>query len=127
MKRVGGSLPQRDVNMDSVPLFDLEARDRVYAAESEARRQARTAMGEERQREYEDYVRRYDEYIARSPDWRKLRQAARERDGHRCQICGDGDYLETHHLTYDHLFAEYLFEIVTLCALCHASEYGRHP
>jgi 5-methylcytosine-specific restriction endonuclease McrA len=73
-----------------------------------------------------------------SAAFKKLREVAKARDGHRCRRCGSTEQLEAHELVplleggnpFD------LDNLVTLCAVCHRKEPGtaspavevpRHP
>lgn len=60
----------------------------------------------------------YQRYL-RSPEWRKRRRAALERDRHACQWCGCRYRLQVHHLTYERFGNERLEDLVTLCDDCH--------
>jgi 5-methylcytosine-specific restriction endonuclease McrA len=60
----------------------------------------------------------YDEHLL-SEQWDKKKQKVRRRDGKRCQVCGDGKTLETHHLTYERVFVEKLSDLILLCSSCH--------
>ncbi len=61
------------------------------------------------------------------PDWAAQRNRARDRDGHRCQICGTperGRAHDVHHKTPFRAFESYreanrLSNLVTLCPACH--------
>lgn len=61
----------------------------------------------------------YESYIA-SDTWRERARRIRERDDHRCQICGASDVpLEVHHLSYDRLYHERDDDLMTVCHECH--------
>jgi hypothetical protein len=64
----------------------------------------------------------YYAYIA-SPEWKRKADAAKERAGHRCQVCNagrdDGVKLEAHHRTYARLGHEKPEDITVLCNECH--------
>lgn len=64
----------------------------------------------------------YYEYI-QSPEWRERADAAKERAGHRCQVCNrgkaDGVILNAHHRTYERLGSELPEDITVLCKPCH--------
>jgi hypothetical protein len=63
----------------------------------------------------------YDRYIV-SPEWREKAEAAKERAGHRCQVCNisrDQSILDAHHRTYDRLGCEEPGDITVLCRECH--------
>lgn len=60
----------------------------------------------------------YDDYI-QSKDWRERADAAKERAGHRCQVCYSPDQLDAHHRTYERLGNELPSDITVLCRNCH--------
>lgn len=64
----------------------------------------------------------YLDYINNSPKWQEKRRRVLERDGEICQACLNPNKkaVEAHHLTYEHLFNEPLFELVSVCRACHA-------
>jgi len=66
----------------------------------------------------------YQEYL-RSEEWKQKRSEVLYRDGNCCQLCGDEDNLRVHHLTYNRVGDEALFDLVTLCSHCHANEHGK--
>lgn len=60
----------------------------------------------------------YARYLA-SDVWRRRRDKVMERDGGQCQGCLSRPASDVHHLTYRHLYAEFAFELVSLCRACH--------
>ena len=59
----------------------------------------------------------YKKYL-RSPIWLIRRnQIVAERKS--CEVCGDTEKLEVHHLSYEHLFDEPDEELLLTCDLCH--------
>lgn len=61
---------------------------------------------------------RYHAYL-QTPEWRARREAVMGRERGRCQGCLVRDATQVHHLTYAHVGAELLFELVALCDACH--------
>ena len=59
----------------------------------------------------------YNEFL-KTQEWKKIAQMVKERDGHKCVICGSTENLNAHHIGYD---GDCLDEndIVTLCNRCH--------
>lgn len=59
----------------------------------------------------------YNEFL-KTEEWKQIAQMVKERDGHKCVICGSTENLNAHHIGYD---GDYLDEndIVTLCNRCH--------
>lgn len=66
----------------------------------------------------------YDQYL-QSKEWKQKRSEVLFRDGYCCQLCGDEENLRVHHLTYNRVGNEALFDLVTLCSHCHANEHGK--
>jgi hypothetical protein len=91
--------------------YDEGLRDRLWRAAFEARSAERTRQQDERRRLYDEY--------RRSEAWRRKRQLVLKRAAGLCEGCGSAPATEVHHLTYAHIFGEYLFELVALCAACH--------
>ena len=97
------------------------------AARRDAWREKRYAFREqlvaaERARQTSAFWNRYDEYL-RSEAWRVLSAAVLKRDRYVCQYCG-GRATQAHHLTYEHVFHELLFELVAVCFRCHEERHG---
>ena len=61
---------------------------------------------------------RYREYLI-SEAWRARADAAKDRVGHRCQVCYGTERLEAHHRTYKRLGHERPEDITVLCRDCH--------
>lgn len=58
------------------------------------------------------------------PHWRRAKEAAKERDGHKCLSCGSKKRLEVHHGNGWRWFREYrfsLWNLFTLCKPCHTA------
>jgi hypothetical protein len=60
----------------------------------------------------------YDAYL-QTPEWKARRAKVLKRCGGICEGCRDAPATVAHHLTYDHVFDELLFELVGLCQPCH--------
>ena len=60
----------------------------------------------------------YDAYLD-SPAWGAKRQKVIERAGGICEGCRERKAVQAHHKTYDHIFEEFLFELVAVCRQCH--------
>jgi len=58
--------------------------------------------------------------------WLRVKRAAFERDGYKCQICGSQKDLCGHHVKEKALYPELAYEvsnIITLCKHCHAKQH----
>ena len=60
----------------------------------------------------------YKEYL-QSEHWKKKRREAIAEGGGKCMICGNTDNLHVHHITYEHLGNEAIYELACLCHECH--------
>lgn len=69
-----------------------------------------------RKREWFDW---YNDYLA-SPKWQRRRQFVLKRAGGTCEGCGAAKATHVHHLTYDRVGDEMLFDLVAVCESCHA-------
>lgn len=70
-----------------------------------------------REAEQDAWWERYDAYL-RSPEWKARRAKVLERDPV-CRGCGVRPSTQVHHLTYDRVTREMLFDLVGICADCH--------
>lgn len=68
----------------------------------------------------------YKEQI-KSPKWQKRRLEILQKDGFRCQICGDDEHtLNVHHLVYHknrNIWEYEDWELITLCEDCHEHQH----
>lgn len=60
----------------------------------------------------------YEKYLA-SPQWQKKREKVLARASDICEGCGENSATQIHHLSYDHVGDEFLFELVAVCVACH--------
>lgn len=65
-----------------------------------------------------EFFKEYNEYL-RSDAWAKKRNRVLARCKGICEGCGDRRATQVHHLTYDHVYDELLFELVGICDQCH--------
>jgi hypothetical protein len=66
----------------------------------------------------------YRDYL-KSQEWAVRRAKVMRRAGHICEGCGNKPATEVHHLTYDHVTEEFLFELVAVCGDCHERLHRR--
>lgn len=90
------------------------------------KRQEQAARSEAYQREYEErraleqaqWRERYEEDLA-SPAWQAIRSVVLQRANFVCEGCGRARAVQVHHLTYEHLGCELLWELKAVCLPCH--------
>lgn len=59
----------------------------------------------------------YKEFL-KTEEWKQIAQMVKERDGHKCVICGSTENLNAHHIGYDGDRMDENY-IVTICNRCH--------
>lgn len=65
-----------------------------------------------------EFQRKYHEYL-KTENWKVKRDLVLKRDKHICQGCLTNEATEVHHLTYENIFNEFVFELISLCNNCH--------
>lgn len=71
-----------------------------------------------REKEKQEWLKNYAIYLS-SIEWKQKRLKVLERDRFICQGCLNNKANEVHHLTYKHVYNEFLFELISLCKPCH--------
>ena len=61
---------------------------------------------------------RYNAYLE-TPEWKRRRRAVLLRDEGMCQGCRIRQATQVHHLTYERVGEEMLFDLVSICDQCH--------
>ena len=113
---VGNRLSGKNIDTSkAVPRWDDEREQKTWI---KFRSDMTTAKGQIDLSAKDDWWARYDSYIS-SPEWARIRNSVLERDQFFCQGCGHHGANEVHHLTYEHMGQEFLFELVSVCSNCH--------
>jgi hypothetical protein len=76
--------------------------------------------------ESEEWWAKYTAYLE-TPAWLQRRFLVIKRCGGVCEGCGSAEVDEVHHLTYEHVTEEFLFELVGLCGNCHHRIHDHTP
>lgn len=66
----------------------------------------------------------YTDYL-NSAEWTARREKVMQRAGGICEGCRQRPATEVHHLSYEHVTQEFLFELVAICGDCHARWHGQ--
>ena len=106
---------------EAIPLWDEALHLRVWEKFNRDWEQAKYSVD---QISDGDWWAQYDEYLE-SPQWARIRDAVLIRDHHMCQGCGSQKATQIHHLTYEHVRHEFLFELVSVCSSCHERLHSR--
>jgi hypothetical protein len=113
-----GAALKRSAEMDSSPPWDTTLQDK----HREKRDAIRTDFYQKHVRKQkagdDGFRREYDRYLE-SPEWEKKRAAILKRANYVCEGCLENQATQVHHLTYNHIFNEFMFELVAICSDCH--------
>lgn len=75
-----------------------------------------------RQQEYEEnkkqWFESYSEYL-KSDKWKAKRLKVLKRDNYTCKACETNKATQAHHLSYEFVFDEPLFHLISVCTPCH--------
>ena len=103
---------------DALPFYDESIQENWYA-ERKANSDARiNEYNEKKAQEQSAWWAWYNEYL-KSDKWQRKRRRVLLRDNEKCQACQDRKATEVHHLTYDRVGDEPLFDLVSICKTCH--------
>lgn len=109
---------------DGTPLWDPSIEMEYNAALDDAREELlQVLIDRTADQEGDGYV-AYEEYLE-TEEWKKRRGLVLVRDQGRCQACFQAPATEVHHLTYDRIFKEPLFDLVAVCRPCHEQLHER--
>lgn len=110
----------RKANLSAEEMRTTPPYDPGLAARWWQQRSARFDELRQEQREAENsaWWQRYAAYMA-SPEWAARRLRVLGRDNRLCQACLKRPAEHVHHLSYKHFGAEPLFELTSICRVCH--------
>ena len=128
-KATSNPLPHREAlatcGGEPPPRFDDELKERWQLMMDEAREGVMQKFEDEFWPEYQIYL--------ESPAWKAKSRAVIKRAAEVCEGCCNAPAQQAHHLTYDNVFDEFLFQLVALCTPCHTrlhesrSRTNTHP
>jgi 5-methylcytosine-specific restriction endonuclease McrA len=103
---------------DDVPLWDDTAEPAFHAEVSKKREEWRAQHLPVAWRARKEWYRH--DYLT-SPEWRARREKVMRRANGLCEGCLERRATEVHHVTYEHVGAEMLWELRAICRECHES------
>lgn len=119
---VGNAIKKDSTNV-SLPDFDETLSNEFETArEADYKRILRKHLASQMRREA-SHQKEYAAYLV-SPQWAGKRRKVFERAGGLCEGCRERSAEDVHHLTYDHIYDEFLFELIALCRPCHERLHG---
>jgi len=96
----------------SFPKVEVTICSSFEEAREEAQETLRTWLKEHGREWYSNYL--------LSDEWKKLREQAVQRAGHKCQMCNRDGELHVHHRTYQTFNTDSVInDLIVLCASCH--------
>ena len=114
----GQTLDEKEAPVDCmVCLKAIETREKAQrmAAKWQIESQQRAI---ERARQNAEWWAWYNAYLL-TPEWKRKRDLVMRRANRVCEGCGINSAIQVHHLTYEHVGNELLFELVAICHECH--------
>lgn len=115
-------------NPNSLPLHDpakAEAMQSYRKEHADNVAQARQSVWQAEEEKIDDeWWALYDEYLG-SPAWASIRSRVVDRAHGRCEGCRNAGIDHVHHLTYDRVGWELLYDLVALCRDCHDRAHGK--
>jgi len=113
-KRIQKRFVTTQIEMEAKP-FDKDLQQRYWQsihAEYQRRREQQVTQNRE------DWFEWYNQYL-NTPQWREKRERVLERDNYLCQGCRVNQATQVHHLTYERIGNEMLFDLIAVCNDCH--------
>ena len=115
-------LPDDEISYDE---YAEEVQRHVRAANERNREKWLQESQQQRNTEQQQRNIEYQQYL-QTPAWRLKRDAVMKRDNRLCQGCLKNQATEVHHLTYDRIFDEMLFDLVAICRDCHINKIHKN-
>jgi len=114
---IGHALPHADYTkeqIDALPHFDVAARDAYWERDKVDAK----SIADEAERRLQERRTFYTQYL-QSDAWREKRRLVIERQSNICSGCRMAPITEVHHLSYDNLGDELLWQLQGVCRACH--------
>lgn len=111
---------------DDIPWWDEALFERGEQAIQRYFQNRHEHFEQKRQQEKTEWRQRYKAYLL-TDDWRRMREVVLSRAGGLCEGCRQRRATQVHHLTYDHVGHEFLWELVAICNYCHDRVHAPHP
>lgn len=124
-QRLGASLPAQKIerSLGTPPLFDESLCDEYNQRVQDYYESRRADLDDQILKKRTEWWQRYNEHL-RSDKWLNLRRQVLKRCNGICEGCDSSPAAEVHHLTYENMGDELLFQLVGLCVECHRKVHG---
>jgi len=122
---VGNAIKHENFTPDEIkklPQFDLDFREKrsqeIWQSKKFTLEQKRIETQQKQAQDHAKYKQEYHDYLS-SAAWQEKRKSIISRDNGLCQGCLSRPIHDIHHLTYDNIGDELLFQLIGLCRPCH--------
>jgi hypothetical protein len=110
-------------NYEKLPMFSEELLDNFYKTKYIVSQENRRKEFIEQKEKWFEEV--YTPYL-KSNKWKIKREAVLLRDKYLCQACLRNKANQVHHLTYNNVLDEPLFELISICEPCHIKLHNKN-
>lgn len=121
-RKVGSWVKRSEIDESTATAFDEQAWDAAISRDSEewSRRWQENRADMQLQQKFRNaqWRAKYEMHL-RSEKWRDICRRVKERDDGLCQGCRLRPGAHVHHLTYERMGDEMLFDLVLVCRGCH--------
>lgn len=107
---VGGSN-----NVSNLPIFNEPLQEIYYKKQHDSRQKQYEEERLEKRKEFFDVYKTY----LKSDKWKRKRIKVLERDNYKCKACETNKATQVHHTSYEFVYDEPLFDLVSVCKPCH--------
>ena len=113
------------INLGEINKYDLELLNKKsstyenYNAYYTFKREANKQLEKANRTEF------YNEYI-KSDKWKAIRLKVLKRDNNLCQACLEAPAQDVHHITYENIGDELMYELLSVCRDCHFNRIHKH-
>jgi len=97
-----------------------EAQNKRFKRQRDFFEYLKNIKDEKYEQDNKEFNDKYHAYL-KTKDWFSKRIKVLKRDNFICQACLENKATQVHHLTYDRVFNEPLFDLVSVCDPCHNS------
>lgn len=113
-----GGARKREPGDENLPLHDPDMATRYGEQREQEHLQILKKHARLQFEKDNSWFRDYSEYL-QSNAWQQKRKLVFKRSGGICEGCGVTEATQVHHLSYQHVKHEFLFELVAVCDSCH--------
>jgi hypothetical protein len=109
--------------IDTLPRFDEQLRADWWNNKDLRRKEVAESFAQEAKQKLADRKLLYHDHL-KSEKWKEKRRLVIQKQNNICQGCLNAEIDDIHHLSYDNLGDELLFQLIGLCRDCHKKTHG---